>query len=622
MGATAGVVPAVPNTHRYTAAYDGRRGTRMIRRTQETMLMADKYKVVDEALGKMTLEQKVGQLFTQSFYGSLVTPDVVNMIKGMNCSGFRVTQFYRQFRHYARPGQQREAFDTTSPADIPADEFNDIQDTLCKPPYLTIDQYTEVLNCLKEIAAERPYNAPLHLCLDQEGDGSADFVRGGVRFFPNQWGLARTGDPKLVYESAKAIGMQVAAVGFNVIHSPVLDVVLYPDSTYIGTRGFGSDPEQVTEMARAFIRGFTEAGVMCCGKHYPGRGSTDVDDHHDLGAIERTEEEMWNCELYPYRKLGEEGLLPMLMIGHSIYPIWDTEHPASCSRAITTDVTRGKVGFKGIITTDSMIMNAIAKKYGGIPQGCLMAAKAGANLILMKETGPIRDEAYRLVLEAATSGEIPESQIDEQIATTLRWKVDFGLFGDNYIKDPQAAVKTIRSDAMARIELRAAEAAVHVVRDTAGVLPLKQADRVLVAEQIAGAHLNANDRYLHPGVFWEKMLTQSSNVSLLELNAEPNAIDREKLFDYMQYYDVLVVTHYSGRSTMSTKKLIDELLAKAGDTKVIVVANSPLPYNTPVDWPTVLCTYSPMSAALEVASRLMYGNFEAQKPIAPKPFDP
>ena len=584
--------------------------------------MSDKYKVVDEALGKMTLEQKVGQLFTQSFYGSLITPDVVNMVKRLNCSGFRVTQFYRQFRHYARPGQQREAFDTTSPADIPANEFSDIQDTLCKPPYLPIDEYTEVLNQLKEIAAERPYDAPLHLCLDQEGDGSADFVRGGVHFFPNQWGLARTGDPKLVYESAKAIGTQVAAVGFNVIHSPVLDVVLYPDSTYIGTRGFGSDPEQVTEMARAFIRGFTEAGVMCCGKHYPGRGSTDVDDHHDLGAIERTEEEMWNCELYPYRKLGEEGLLPMVMIGHSIYPAWDTEHPASCSRTITTDVTRGKVGFKGIITTDSMIMKAIAKKYGGIPQGCLMAAKAGANLILMKECGPIRDEAYRLVLDAAKGGDIPESQIDEQIATTLRWKVDFGLFGDNYIKDPRAAVKTIRSDAMARIELRAAEAAVHVVRDTAGVLPLVAGQRVLVAEQIAGAHLNANDRYLHPGVFWEKMLTQSSNVSLLELNAEPSATDREKLFDYMPYYDVLVVTHYSGRSTTSTKKLIDELLAKAGDTRVIVVANSPLPYNTPVAWPTVICTYSPMPAALEVASRLMYGRFEAQKPLAPKPFDP
>jgi beta-N-acetylhexosaminidase len=583
--------------------------------------MSDKYKVVDEALGKMTLKQKVGQLFTQSFYGSLVTPDVVNMIKGLDCAGLRVTQFYRQFRHYARPGQEREAFDHTSPSDMPADQFSDIQDTLCKPPYLDIDEYTEVLNRLKEIASERSYDAPLHLCLDQEGDGSADFVRGGVHFFPSQWGLARTGNKKLVYESAKAVGMQLAAVGFNVIHSPVLDVVLHPDSTYIGTRGFGSDPQMVLEMAREFIRGFTEAGVMCCGKHYPGRGSTDVDDHHDLGSIDRTEQEMWDVELFPYRKLSEDGLLPMIMIGHSIYPIWDTENPASCSRAITTDVTRGKVGFKGVITTDSMIMKAIAKKYGGIPQGCVMAAKAGANLILMKETGPIRDEAYRLVMEAAQRGEIKESQIDEQIAVTLRWKVDFGLYGDNYLKDPKQAVKIIRSTKMARLEKRAAEAAVHVVRDTAGVLPLKAEQRVLVAEQVAGAHLNANDKYLHPGVFWEKMLEQSRNVSLLELQNDPTAVDREKLFDYMKHYDVLVMTHYSGRSTLSTRKLIDEVLQKAGKTKVIVVANSPLPYNTPVDWPTVLCTYSPMPASLDAASRLMYGTLKAKRPAQRTAFD-
>lgn len=584
--------------------------------------MSDAYRVVDEALGKMTLEQKVGQLFTQSFYGSLITPDVVHMIKDMNCGGLRVTSFYRQFRHYARPGQEREAFDHTSPADMPADQFSDIQDSLCKPPYLNIDEYTEVLNRLKEIAAERPYNAPLHMALDQEGDASADFVRGGVRFFPSQWGLARTGKPKLVYEAAKAIATQLAAVGFNVIHSPILDVVLHPDSTYIGTRSFGGDPEKVLEMARAFISGFKECGVMCCGKHYPGRGSTDVDDHHDLGAIERSDEEMWNVELYPYRKLAEENLLPMIMVGHSIYPIWDREHPASCSRAVITGVTREKVGFRGVVTTDSMIMKAIAKKYGGIPQGCLMAAKAGANLILMKETGPIRDESYRLVMEAAKSGEIPESQIDEQVATTLRWKVDYGLYGDNYIKDPKKAVRTIRSKKMDRIERRAAESAVHVVRDAAGALPLSRERRVLLVEQLAGPHLNANDRFVHPGIFWEKMLEQSRNVSLLEVRLDPTPEDKAKVFEYMQYFDALVITHYSGRSTRSTLALVNEVLEKTGGSKtVVVVATSPLPYDTPAEWPTVVCTYSPMPAALGVAAELLYGEFKPKRPAKKQPFD-
>ena len=580
--------------------------------------MSEQYRVVDEALGKMNLEQKVGQIFTQSFYGSLITPDVVHMIKDMNCAGLRVTSFYRQFRHYARPGMERQVFDHSSPADIPPNQFSDIKDTLCKPPYLSIEQYAEVMNRLQDIAAERPYAAPLHMALDQEGDASFDFVRGGVRYFPCQWGVARTGDPKHVYECARAVGTQLAAVGFNVIHSPILDVVLHPDSTYIGTRGFGTDPEFVTEMGAAFIRGFREAGVMCCGKHYPGRGSTNVDDHHDLGEIPRSDEEMWNVELYPYRRLMPEGL-PMIMIGHSIYPCWDKEHPASCSRTIQMDVTRGRMGFKGIITTDSMIMLAIAKKYGSIPAGCLMAAKAGANLILMKETGPIRDEAYRLVLEAAKSGEIPEKELDERIATTLRWKVDYGLYAGRAKVDAKKAPKIIRSKAMERVETRAARKAVHVVRDEAKLLPLGKQTRAIVVEQLAGPHLNANDYWAHPGCFWEALLGKSDQVALLEIEQAPKPDDRAKVLEYMKSYDVLIMTHYSGRSTRSTVNLIKEVLA-AGK-KVIVVTNSPLPYDTPSDWPTVVCTYGVMPPLLQAAAGVIYGDLKPARPKVKQAWD-
>jgi beta-N-acetylhexosaminidase len=439
-----------------------------------------------------------------------------------------------------------------------------------------------------------------------------------VRYFPSQWGLARTGSTKHIYECAKAVGTQLAAVGFNVIHSPVLDVILDPACTYIGTRAFGQGAEFVGEMGSAFLRGFRDAGVMCCGKHYPGRGATDIDDHHDLGEIPRTDEEMWNVELAPYRRLMAEGL-PMIMIGHTIYPAWDKVHPASCSRTITTDVTRGRMGFKGIVTTDSMIMLAIAKKYGSIPAGCLMAAKAGANLILMKETGPIRDEAYRLVLEAASSGEIPEKELDERIATTLRWKVDYGLYAGRAKVDARKAPKIIRSKAMERAETHAAQKAVHVVRDEPGLLPLSRQIRTLVVEQIAGPHLNANYLWAHPGCFWEALLGKSDQVALLEIEMDPKADDRAKVLEYMKFYDVIIMTHYSGRSTRSTVNLIKEVLG-AGK-KVIVVTNSPLPYDTPTDWPTVVCTYGVMPPVLQAAAGLIYGDLKPARPKVKQAWD-
>ncbi|RKX47177.1 MAG: hypothetical protein DRP64_01795 [Verrucomicrobia bacterium] len=581
------------------------------------ILDMDKYKIVDDVLGKMTLRQKAGQLFTQSFYGSLVTDDVENMIRNMDCGGLRITSFYRQFRHYARPGQKREAFDQSSPSDMPANRFSDVKDTLCKPPYLNIDEYAAVMNRLKEVASERDYNSPLHLCLDQEGNASADFIRGGVSLFPSQWGIARTGDPQVVYESAKAVGMQLAAIGINVVHAPVLDIVLHADSTYIGTRGFGQDTDFVIAMAKEYIRGFKDAGVMCAGKHYPGRGSTAVDDHHDIGAIDRTEEELMECELLPYRLLKD---LPMLMVGHSIYPVWDKENLASCSKTICTDVTRNKIGFDGVITTDSMIMLAIAKKYG-IPQACVLAAKAGCNLILMKEVGVIRDEAYRLMVEAAESGEIPESQLDELVGRTLRWKADYGLFDDNYMVDAAAAPGKVRSVEVLSVAKEAAETAVHVVRDANKVLPIAQDQRVLLVEQIAGPHLNANDKYLYPGIFWDKMLAESRNVSLLEVELDPVAEDLEKLMEYAPHYDVIVVTHYSDRNTLSTVDMVNGLLEKMPEKKVVVVANSPLPYNTPEQWPTVICTYGVGAEVLETAAKLVFGNFTPKAPAIRAPWD-
>ncbi|MEN8254569.1 MAG: glycoside hydrolase family 3 N-terminal domain-containing protein, partial [Verrucomicrobiota bacterium] len=383
------------------------------------------------------------------------------------------------------------------------------------------------------------------------------------------------------------------------------------------TRGFGQDPEFVTQMAKSFIRGFKEAGVMCCGKHYPGRGSTDVDDHHDVGEINRTEQERMACELYPYQHLED---LPMLMVGHSIYPVWDKENLASCSPAICTDLTRGKLGFDGIITTDSMIMKAIAKKYG-IPQACVLAAKAGCNLILMKETGAIRDEAYRLMLEAAETGDFPESQIDELIERTLRWKVDYGLYADNYIVDAAAAPEKVRSTEVLGTAVKAAEAAVHVVRDEAGLLPLSSDQRVLLVEQVAGPHLNANDKYLYPGIFWDKMLAQSRNVSLLEIEVDPSEEDTEKLMAYAPDFDVVVITHYSGRTELSTVDLVNKFRSTFPDKKLVVVANSPLPYNTPEEWPVVVTTYGVGAEVLETAAKLLYGNFEPKPPAVAKDWD-
>jgi len=579
--------------------------------------MADKYAVVDKLMGQLTLEQKVGQLFTQAFYGSLKVPDIVRTIKELHCGGLRITQYFRGFRRYARAGQKQEAFDKLSPGVITPNLLDDRKDLLCSSPYLTIEQYSELLKQVKEIAAERPYDIPLHMMLDQEGGGSFDCLRGGMRYFPSQFGYARTGDAQLVYDVAKTVARQLSAVGFNIINSPVVDIVFDPTATYIRTRSFGTTVEHVSKMGVAAMKGYHDGGLIAAAKHFPGRGATAVDAHHDVGAIDKTAEALWEEDLAPYRAMIPEGLMA-IMVGHSIYPAWDPDDIASVSKKVITGIIHEKLNFKGMICTDSMIMGAIQKKYG-VAGGCLAAIKAGASAVLMKECGPIREESYRLALEAVKDGTLTEDYVDSLVIRNLRTKVDAGLFGDAYMHDPSKAESVVRSEELGRIEIRAAEEAVHVVRDTAGQLPIKPGTRALLVEQVPPPHLRANDHWCHPGMFWEKICQHTENVSLLEIEANPSEEDAEKLEGYLEFYDTVILTWYKDRHALGSAPLVEKCIA-AGK-KVIVVATNPLPYELPESWPTVVACYGVMAPVLKVTADMLYGKFTPKQKANPQPWE-
>lgn len=572
---------------------------------------------IDKIIGQLTLEQKVGQLFTQAFYGSFLTPDTVRTIKTLNCGGLRITSHFRQFRRYARPGEEAAAFEKLSPADLTPNLLDDRKDTLCPSPHLTITEYAELMDEVKRVAADRPYDIPLLMMLDQEGDTSFDCLRGGMRTFPSQFGYARTHDAALVRDIAESVARQLSAVGFNTINSPCVDVVFNPDATYIRTRAFGCDVEHVSAMAVAAIEGYKAGGLIPCAKHFPGVGSTAVDAHHDVRTIEKSLDALWNDDLEPYRRMIEAGL-DAIMVGHAIYPSVDPEHLSSVSDEIINGILRERLQFKGIVATDSMIMGAIAKKYG-VPQGCLRALKAGASAILMKEAGPIREESLRVVMEAVRTGDITEAHIDGLLIRNLRVKFDRGLFGDAYRPVPAKAEAVARSDEMEKIETRAAETAVHLIRDDAGLLPLAKDKRTLLVEQVTAMQVRTNDYWVHPGIFWDQVIRHSENVSLLEIEANPSDEDMEKLKLYLPFYDCVILTYYKDRHTKGTAHLVEA--ARVAGKEVIVVTNNPFPYELPADWPTVIASYGTMAPVLKVAADLIFGAFTPVKKDNPAPWE-
>lgn len=146
----------------------------------------DKYKVVSDLLGAMTLEEKIGQLFVFGLNGSQITPDLVKAITKLNCSGIRVTPNSRIFARYKRPGSTGEGPVVRQPKGVGKDLKNEVP-----APYLTLQEYASILNQLKTLALNRPHGIPVHIVLDQEGNGSADLSRGGNSVFSPCDGINR-----------------------------------------------------------------------------------------------------------------------------------------------------------------------------------------------------------------------------------------------------------------------------------------------------------------------------------------------------------------------------------------------------------------------------------------------
>ena len=379
----------------------------------------DREKFVDGILSKITLEQKVGQCFTIHWGGSMITPYLVEAIEKLHIGGLRVSPFGQN----SRRGQfyhQDLSYDYQYP-----DGFKPIRENLFIPGvahYISPEQYAQRVNKLQAIAMNRPsVGLPLHISTDQEGDTSREFCYGGIHLFPSAMGLTATGDLDLVYESCKAVGLQLSAMGVTNIHSPVVDINLNPNNPEISFRAYSDDAQMVADYALASMKGFQDGGLCATAKHFPGRGDSDADAHAEVTVLDVDWDRLNNVELLPYKVLIENGL-DSIMMAHMALPLVDPSGElSSVSRPIVTGLLREKLGFEGVITTDSITMGALMKRFG-VGKACAMAIKAGCDLALNKTESEFRDQGFCELKRFVEEGLLPIEQLDTSIKRILRMK--------------------------------------------------------------------------------------------------------------------------------------------------------------------------------------------------------
>jgi beta-N-acetylhexosaminidase len=241
-----------------------------------------------------------------------------------------------------------------------------------------------------------PDGTPALIAIDQEG-GGVQRVRAPATQWPpmlGHAGLAAPDDEQLAEQVGRAIGDELRALDIDIDFAPVLDVKTNPANPIIGDRAFGTEPDGVARRALAFARGLAAAGVLACGKHFPGHGDTTTDSHLELPRVDHSLARLRAVELEPFRRAAH-ARLPMVMTAHVVFAALDATRPATLSPRVVTELLRGELGYRGVVVSDDLDMRAIADHYGA-GDAAVAAIRAGCDVVLC-----CRDEANQMRAEQA-----------------------------------------------------------------------------------------------------------------------------------------------------------------------------------------------------------------------------
>jgi beta-N-acetylhexosaminidase len=239
---------------------------------------------------------------------------------------------------------------------------------------------------------------PLFTCVDLEG-GTVDRFRDVLGPTPSAADVFSTGDRKLFRRHGELIGQNCRALGFNVDFAPVLDLAFPASHKVMASRTVSADPRETIAYAKPFLAGLRSAGVLGCGKHFPGLGEGKLDSHHRLPVIRKPLRKLWSEDLLPHRTLRAQ--LPMVMISHAAYPeVTHDRTPASLSKAWITDILRKKIGYRNLIVSDDLEMGGVLSA-APLGEAAVEFIRAGGDLCLVCHREDRVMEAYEAVVKTA-----------------------------------------------------------------------------------------------------------------------------------------------------------------------------------------------------------------------------
>lgn len=470
----------------------------------------------------------------------------------------------------------------------------------------TTKEVLELTTELQRVAKEAGHEKPLLICIDQE-NGVVRRLGEGATILPGSMLLGATGRSENAYITGLITGRELKALGINWNLAPVLDINNNPDNPVIGVRSYGENAEMVSEFGNQAVKGMQDAGVITTLKHFPGHGDTNVDSHLNLPTITHDMNRLKEIELKPFIDVIENGA-DTIMSAHVYFPaIEDRENiPATLSKNVITGLLREELGYKGVVTTDCMEMNAISEGIG-TAEGAVEALKAGVDLIMVSHLQSRQFETLSLVEKAVLSGEISIEQLEGAYNRVMELKDNY-LSWEDISLDSDIAVST---DVGAKLhEVEAYELykqGITVVRNE-NMIPLviEESERLLVVYPKNSYALQVEDKRYSTFTLGETVRMTHQNTDVFELSNPPTSEEISMLKNIADDYRAIIIGTLSVKADDQQVKLVEELFEE--NPKVIVIATrSPYDITYLPEIPAYIATYEFTSPALQVATEAIFG---------------
>lgn len=283
---------------------------------------------------------------------------------------------------------------------------------------------------LQKSSQQNRFQIPLFVATDQEG-GWIRHVKGDTSVTPGNMAIGAAGYPSDAWYSGYYICREIKALGINMNFAPTVDLFTNHNSTIIGTRSFGENPENAGILGAAFASGSTAAGVIPTVKHFPGHGDTSLDSHGHLPLIDIDSETLKNRELVPFKYLIKEKI-PAVMSGHLAFPKIDPSNtPASLSKYFLTELLRGELGYEGLIITDDMTMVGATIFAGSMSNAFRLALEAGNDIILSSTTAKLNEALWTSNLELMSEDDEFRQTVKKAAYRVIKTKLEYFKSGNS-----------------------------------------------------------------------------------------------------------------------------------------------------------------------------------------------